>query len=129
MVTVCPSRTYPGGVGGLALVGLPGTSLLLITARAEGARELVRIRPARQTLLTNDVQDRVERQEVLTARVVPAGGPYRPVEDSRDGTGLGLNIVKLITDKMDGAVWFETGVGAGTTFFVRFPLARVAAEA
>lgn len=38
-----------------------------------------------------------------------------------EGSGLGLSIVKAITDQHLGAIAFETAEGAGTTFTVRFP--------
>jgi nitrogen fixation/metabolism regulation signal transduction histidine kinase len=37
------------------------------------------------------------------------------------GTGLGLVMVKAMTEGMGGEVRFETEVGKGTTFFVRLP--------
>lgn len=38
------------------------------------------------------------------------------------GTGLGLAICKAIVEKANGAIWFETEEGKGTTFFVSFPV-------
>ena len=38
------------------------------------------------------------------------------------GTGLGLAIAKIIVDKHQGDIWFDTEQGKGTTFFVRLPL-------
>ncbi|MGQ9908582.1 MAG: GAF domain-containing protein [Candidatus Flexifilum sp.] len=39
------------------------------------------------------------------------------------GTGLGLNIVKTFVEMHEGQVWFESRVGAGTTFFIALPIA------
>ncbi|THB63154.1 MAG: two-component sensor histidine kinase, partial [Spirochaetaceae bacterium] len=38
------------------------------------------------------------------------------------GTGLGLAIVERIMFDHDGAIWFETQPGDGTTFFLDFPM-------
>lgn len=39
----------------------------------------------------------------------------------RSGTGLGLSIVERIVVDHGGQMWFETEVGAGTTFFIDIP--------
>jgi GAF domain-containing protein/nitrogen-specific signal transduction histidine kinase len=38
------------------------------------------------------------------------------------GTGLGLSIVKALVEMHEGDVWFESAVGAGTTFYVSLPV-------
>ena len=38
------------------------------------------------------------------------------------GMGLGLGIVKNIIESYKGTIWFETEIGKGTTFFVKFPV-------
>ena len=40
------------------------------------------------------------------------------------GTGLGLAMCKGIVEQAKGKIWFETGEGTGTTFFVELPLAN-----
>lgn len=38
------------------------------------------------------------------------------------GTGLGLNIVKELTKKLNGDIWFSSKLGMGSEFFVSFPV-------
>jgi CheY-like chemotaxis protein len=39
----------------------------------------------------------------------------------KGGTGLGLNIVKQIVDRLGGKVWFDDPAGGGTVFHVELP--------
>ncbi len=39
------------------------------------------------------------------------------------GTGLGLAICKAIVENAGGRIWFTTSAGAGTSFYVKLPLA------
>jgi signal transduction histidine kinase len=46
--------------------------------------------------------------------------PYFTTKDA--GTGLGLPIVERIVNDLGCTVWFNSAEGAGTTFFIDFPL-------
>jgi signal transduction histidine kinase len=55
---------------------------------------------------------------------------YRASSATKDhvpGTGLGLTIVKAITEAHGGTVSLESEVGAGSTFRLAFPLQQAAA--
>jgi nitrogen fixation/metabolism regulation signal transduction histidine kinase len=44
------------------------------------------------------------------------------------GTGLGLPIVERIVNDHGGVIWFNSAEGAGTTFFIDFPLDEIPPE-
>ncbi|MDR3337457.1 MAG: HAMP domain-containing protein [Treponema sp.] len=49
--------------------------------------------------------------------------PYFTTKES--GTGLGLPIIERIINDHNGAIWLNSAEGAGTTFFIDFPLDEV----
>jgi signal transduction histidine kinase len=48
--------------------------------------------------------------------------PFFTTKAAGEGSGLGLDIVRKIVEKHDGAIWLESEVGKGTTFFVSIPI-------
>jgi nitrogen fixation/metabolism regulation signal transduction histidine kinase len=52
--------------------------------------------------------------------------PYFTTKES--GTGLGLPIVERIINDHGGSIWFNSAEGAGTTFFIDFPLDEIRQE-
>ncbi len=62
--------------------------------------------------------ENVERVFVPFARF--AGG---------QGEGIGLSLVRRVVDRHHGTIWIESGLGVGSTVFVRLPVARVAGMA
>jgi PAS domain S-box-containing protein len=49
------------------------------------------------------------------------GEEYQDASLDTPGTGLGLSIVKSLVEMHGGAIWYESELGEGTTFFVRLP--------
>ena len=45
-----------------------------------------------------------------------------------EGTGLGLYLVKLVVERLDGRVWCESGEGQGSTFTFTLPIAKTVAQ-
>jgi C4-dicarboxylate-specific signal transduction histidine kinase len=49
--------------------------------------------------------------------------PFFTTKRNRGGSGLGLNIVyNLVTQKLQGSIKCESQLGAGTKFFIKFPI-------
>ena len=48
--------------------------------------------------------------------------PYFTTKES--GTGLGLPIIERIVNDHGGTIWFDSGEGAGTTFYIDLPLEK-----
>lgn len=48
--------------------------------------------------------------------------PMKKEENTARGSGLGLSIVKSITDRHQGKVWVESILGKGCTFFLEIPV-------
>lgn len=48
---------------------------------------------------------------------------HKPTEGTlhEKGTGLGLTICKMLAERQKGAIWVESELGVGSTFFVRMP--------
>lgn len=46
---------------------------------------------------------------------------FQRLETTKEGTGIGLAIVKKIVDGYGGRAWVESEAGKGTTFWVAFP--------
>jgi len=59
-------------------------------------------------------------QKKLFQKFERAGGDGKG--KGKSGTGLGLYICKTILEGMDGAIWFESAEGKGTTFYFILPL-------
>ncbi|AXG72880.1 PAS domain-containing protein [Flavobacterium arcticum] len=46
---------------------------------------------------------------------------FQSLTNSEKSTGIGLCIVKKITEKYNGSIWLESEVGTGTTFYIKIP--------
>lgn len=44
------------------------------------------------------------------------------MDRKQEGSGLGLNIVKTVTEAHSGMVWVESKIGVGSTFYVAIPI-------
>lgn len=64
-----------------------------------------------------------DKQQIIWERFSRAGGSIR---EEGSGLGLGLTIVKSLTDAHGGRVWVESVPGQGSTFTVLLPVRRPA---
>ena len=57
-----------------------------------------------------------------TDTVHPLVNTVGKVNDFVQGTGLGLTICRMLTEKMGGRIWVRSKVGIGTTFYFTLPI-------
>lgn len=105
LVTNAVRHTPPGGV-------------VLLTVEQDGAAVIVRVKDTGAGIPAADlpfIWDRFYRGER------EPGQPDR--EHDREGAGLGLALVKELTEAMGGAVAVESAPGEGSCFSLRLPIA------
>jgi PAS domain S-box-containing protein len=100
------------------------TNLLSNAIRFSRAGQSVQVVvDSHESMLTVKVRDQgpgipEEFHDRIFNKFVQAGSPDG---DSRGGTGLGLNIAKLIVQKHGGHIDFSSAAGQGTTFYIELP--------
>ena len=93
-----------------------------------GARGSIRVRTCQQG---NDIVVSVEDTgggipEAIRGRIFD---PFFTTKEVGRGSGQGLAISRAVLERHGGTLTFDSEVGRGTTFWVRLPIANVAAEA
>lgn len=110
--------TGTGGEITLAVKEVIGGSLLDekhdITARGDGVI---------LSIQDNGIGIPINEQERIFTKLYRARNTE---EMSVEGTGLGLYVVKSLTEQLGGRVWFNSTPGIGTTFLVYLPSSGIA---
>ena len=81
-------------------------------------------KPADWTLVQNGQNVTIGRDEIPTEFRERIFQKFAQADDPntyKGGSGLGLNIAKLLIEKMDGKIGFETETDVGTTFYFDLP--------
>ncbi|APE44616.1 hypothetical protein BOO69_15250 [Sulfitobacter alexandrii] len=84
------------------------------------------------TISASRLEDFAEIRITDTGPGIPKGsedkvfGRFTQLDSSstrqHEGTGLGMNITRLLLEELGGHIRYESELGVGTTFFVRIPL-------
>ena len=96
----------------------PGQSVF-IRSRKQDDQVLWEVQDQGPGLSAKDKTKLFQKFARLSAQ--PTGG--------ENSTGLGLSIVKLLVEAMNGRVWCESELGRGATFIVAFPASKPAGSA
>jgi signal transduction histidine kinase len=95
-----------------------------LTVQMQKAGAIVDGRPCVQDSLQIEVRDDgieilIHEQDKVFTKLFRGENARAAVSN---GNGLGLYLVKSIVDQMHGDIWFHSGEGHGTVFFVVLPL-------
>ena len=88
----------------------PSDKNVFFTLHDKGDHVIGEVRDEGPGLNDDDKKKLFSKYQKLSAR--PTG--------NESSTGLGLSIVKKFTEAMNGQIWFESEVGQGASFFVKF---------
>lgn len=84
---------------------------VVISGEADGNDVLLRVKDQGPGISREDQQRMFRKFQKLTAQ--PTGG--------ENSTGLGLSIIKTLTEKLGGTIAVKSELGDGTEFILRFP--------
>lgn len=118
------TENIPKVVGDKKLIGLILDNLLsnAIKYSSIGGKIEVGLRPQKASILfkigDSGIGIPIKDQPKIFTKLF-RGSNVNKIDPS--GLGLGLYLIKKVIDLKGGKIWFESGEGKGTTFFVEFP--------
>lgn len=92
----------------------PKTGKISLTVEGKGSDILIKIKDTGIGISKEDLQKVFEE--------FYRGSNAKEIE--RDGSGLGLSIVKQIAERHKGKIWVESELGKGSTFFILLPVTQ-----
>jgi two-component system chemotaxis sensor kinase CheA len=119
--------------------GKPRVGVVRLCAIAEGESVIIEISDDGNGIDREEVAEKARRRGIAVPESLDSttildilctpGFSTRASADRASGRGVGMDVVKRVTDELGGVIMLETDSGEGTSFTIRLPLTLAIANA